>query len=344
MENENLSRLEQYLRAIAESTGTEQLPIPQSRLEEIFLAIATGDDSNCPVPQSRLEAYACACIGAGGGTATPTQEKTITITENGTVEVLPDEGYALGKVTANAQVYDAVDDRVKQLIEGTLTELSDDSMTSLRNFACYHLKSLTTVNFPNATDINSSAFEYCSSLITASFPNVTNIGSNIFTKCTNLTTVDFPKLAKISSGAFSNCSNLTTITFPATTELASAVFTKCSNLTTADFPKLTKFTSDSFSYCEKFTTLILRNAKVCSNLSTSSLRSTPFAENGTGGICLVPSAFITEYQNATNWSTFYAAGTCLFWALEDYTIDGTIEGEIDWDKLNTDREGVFATV
>ena len=37
---------------------------------------------------------------AGGGTATPTQKKNVEITENGTVEVLPDEGYALSKVAA----------------------------------------------------------------------------------------------------------------------------------------------------------------------------------------------------------------------------------------------------
>ena len=32
---------------------------------------------------------------SGGGASTPTQEKTVEITENGTVEVIPDEGYAL---------------------------------------------------------------------------------------------------------------------------------------------------------------------------------------------------------------------------------------------------------
>lgn len=39
-----------------------------------------------------------------GGTPTPTQEKTVDITENGTVEVTPDDGYALSKVTANVSV------------------------------------------------------------------------------------------------------------------------------------------------------------------------------------------------------------------------------------------------
>lgn len=39
-----------------------------------------------------------------GGAGLPTQEKTVEITENGTVEVLPDNGYALSKVTAEVNV------------------------------------------------------------------------------------------------------------------------------------------------------------------------------------------------------------------------------------------------
>jgi hypothetical protein len=42
---------------------------------------------------------------AGSGeTPTPTQEKTVDITENGTHTVTPDDGYALSKVTANVSV------------------------------------------------------------------------------------------------------------------------------------------------------------------------------------------------------------------------------------------------
>lgn len=39
-----------------------------------------------------------------GGTPTPTQEKNVEITTNGTHEVTPDDGYALSKVTANVNV------------------------------------------------------------------------------------------------------------------------------------------------------------------------------------------------------------------------------------------------
>ena len=43
-------------------------------------------------------------ITAEGGKPTPTQEKTVDIVENGTHTVVPDDGFALSKVTANVNV------------------------------------------------------------------------------------------------------------------------------------------------------------------------------------------------------------------------------------------------
>lgn len=54
---------------------------------------------------------------------------------------------------------------------------------------------------------------------------------------------------------------------------------------------------------------------------------TPIA-NGTGYI-YVPSALIEQYKVAENWSTYASQ----FRALEDYTVDGTITGELDETKI-----------
>lgn len=43
---------------------------------------------------------------SGGGSGLPTQEKTKNVTENGTVEVVPDAGYTMSKVTVNVNVPD----------------------------------------------------------------------------------------------------------------------------------------------------------------------------------------------------------------------------------------------
>lgn len=50
--------------------------------------------------------------------------------------------------------------------------------------------------------------------------------------------------------------------------------------------------------------------------------------SGTGYI-YVPRALVDTYKAATNWSTIADQ----FRALEDYTVDGTITGELDESKI-----------
>jgi hypothetical protein len=375
MDNENLSRLEQYLRAISEGTGAEGLPVPQSRMEEICLAIIMGDESLCPVPQSRLEAYACACVGAGGGGETPTQEKTITITESGTVEVIPDEGYALGKVTAMAQVYDAVDDRVKQIIEGTIETISDDAVTKVANYAFYDMH-VTNVNLPAVTEIGKSGFGNTKRIENIYIPNLVKVGSNafdasqisrayfpllkntstsstgtanVFQDCTNLEIVELPQIKAIGYAWFSYCTHLKSVYIPNINIIASFAFSRCSSLEHLDLWNATHIYGNAFSNSTNLKTIILRGSELTTLsaspfANTGAFKATQFDNtytNSNGGIVLCPQSLTAEYPNATNWSVMYAGGKCLFWALEDYTVDGTIEGEIDWDKLNTDRETAF---
>lgn len=47
----------------------------------------------------------------------------------------------------------------------------------------------------------------------------------------------------------------------------------------------------------------------------------------------VPRALISSYQTATNWATLYASYPDMFRAVEDYTEDGTLEGDFDAEKL-----------
>ena len=47
----------------------------------------------------------------------------------------------------------------------------------------------------------------------------------------------------------------------------------------------------------------------------------------------VARALIESYKSATNWATNYANGYVDFKALEDYTIDGMVTGEFDYNKI-----------
>ena len=199
------------------------------------------------------------------------------------------------------------DDVLDTLIDRSITEISSSSATSIGSYAFYSCSSLTTANFPVATSIGTSAFQYCRSLTTANFPVATSIETSAFQNCNSLTTVDFPVATSIGTSAFQNCSSLTT----------------------ANFPVATSIRTSAFQYCRSLKSLLLRNNKVCTLSNTNTFNSTPIS-SGTGYI-YVPSELIEQYKTANNWSTYASR----FRALEDYTVDGTITGELDPAKTGT---------
>ena len=153
------------------------------------------------------------------------------------------------------------DTRFKALVEGTLAEVNDNTITSIRDYA--------------------------------------------FRSCNKLTSVDFPLVTSISNYAFYGCSSLTSV----------------------DFPLVTSIGQSAFYNDSKLTSVIIRTGQVCRLLAANALSNTPIA-SGTGYI-YVPSALIEDYKVATNWSTYAAQ----FRALEEYTADGTVTGELDPTKI-----------
>ena len=118
-----------------------------------------------------------------------------------------------------------------------------------------------------------------------------------------LTSIKLPRVEMIMDEAFSN-----------------------GGLQTADLPMCRFIGNNAFRYT-KLTTLILRSEELCILYSQFSLWDTNI-KNGTGYI-YVPRKLVDIYKVYTNWSTFASQ----FRALEDYTIDGTITGELDATKI-----------
>lgn len=91
------------------------------------------------------------------------------------------------------------DSRYTELIQRTITTVSDADVTSIGLYAFYGCGSLTSVNFPNATQIREGAFAYCISLTSVEFPNVTSIGAAAFFLSANLSTIILHKRATIAA-------------------------------------------------------------------------------------------------------------------------------------------------
>ena len=117
------------------------------------------------------------------------------------------------------------------IVSGTITEYTNDRVTSIRDYAFCLCKSLTSVHFPAATSICNSAFNECINLTSAEFPVATSIDEYAFSGCSSLASADFPAATSIGGFAFGGCSNLTSLILRVTTQVCTLSNTNAFNNT-----------------------------------------------------------------------------------------------------------------
>lgn len=162
--------------------------------------------------------------------------------------------------------------------------------------------------YSNTTSLDKYIFYNCEKLKKAHFPNATYIGGVSLNNCKALVDIYIPKVHHINGRAFENCSSLNYIDMPCVNNL---------------------YGGNNFLNCNLLDVVVLRSSLgFCTLGNISSFQGTPI-ELGTGYV-YVPRDLIESYKTATNWTTYASQ----FRALEDYTVDGTIDGELDWDKVN----------
>ena len=275
-------------------SGEKLTPITR---KEMFLAKAAGQNIKTPEPITREEMFLSNV--SGGGTSGTT------------------------------------DERFKQLVERTITDISDDTVTSVGQYAFYGCSKLTSVNLPLVTSVGQYAFYGCSKLTSVNLPLVTSVGLCAFCGCSELTSVNLSLVTSVGSNAFQRCTQLTSIDLSLVTSVGDYTFQGCSRLTSIDLPLVTSVGDYAFRNCLKLSCVIFRTETICALFNANAFADTPFASGKAGGTFIFPRSLTTEYPNATNWSSVISRNANnRVLALEDYTVDGTITGEIDWDKLN----------
>lgn len=107
--------------------------------------------------------------------------------------------------------------------------------------------------------------------------------------------------------------------------VGSYAFNECESLRKVDFTKLNELTYPIFSGCPNLEAFIIRNSEVCylTMFTPENLfRATKIGDGN--GYIYVPRSLVDAYKNAEGWS-YYADQIV---AIEDYSEDGTINGEI----------------
>lgn len=174
------------------------------------------------------------------------------------------------------------------------------------------------------------SFSQFKAIRSISAPEATTVAS--FNRCSALETVNLPKVASISQSVFSNCPKLKSGTFPACTTVGGSAFNESCYQATGDvifvFPSLKATATDCFRYTsgtsldfgESCATLAVRtiyqgrwrNVILRKKDSVVALESTSSVGVGTYGLnqnstVFVPSALLSDYASATNWSSAKAS-------------------------------------
>ena len=199
------------------------------------------------------------------------QEKSITITENGSTSVTPDIGKTLSKVNITTNVpqsgnvtkglvfseYDTDGYPHKAEFVGTWSSIPKEYCQSIFNKYNFG-KNVTNITIPNS---------------------VTNIRDYAFDGCNSLTSVELPNsVTSIRSFAFNNCVRITDINIPA-------------NVSTID------------NYALKIGSNSNKATITMKGLFPPTIQSDTFTASYLNKI-YVPSASVTQYKNATNWAKF----------------------------------------
>lgn len=167
--------------------------------------------------------------------------------------------------------------------------------------------------------------------------NATNVRRYAF-YYSPIKSISLPLARSCENNGFYNCSDLTSVNLPLLESFGDGAFTGCSLLASIDLPSATSFGRTAFYNCNSLTTLVLRSQTMCTLgvlaftncyhiLGKTNTTYNPSGEKD--GYIYVPRTLVDTYKTATNWSTYATQ----FRALEDYTVDGTITGQLDPNKI-----------
>ena len=146
-------------------------------------------------------------------------------------------------------------------------------------------------------------------------------------------------IQKLGKHALCACKNLITVNMPNVTEIGEYCFWTCEKLITCDLSSIETIEVNTFYNCYRLKAFILRNGIIPTLKHTNAFGNcyhffgtvhNIYNKDGLkDGYFYVPKALIEDYKVETNWATFADQ----FRALEDYTVDGTITGELDESKI-----------
>ena len=203
-------------------------------------------------------------------------------------------------------------------IPSNVTSIGDSAFSG-----CYSLASITIPS--NVTSIGSSAFSNCYSIVSITIPsNVSSISGSAFSGCYSIDSITIPSnVTSIGNSAFSGCYSLSSITIPSNvTSIGNSAFSNCYSLASITIlSNVTSIGNSAFSYCYSLASITIPSNVTsigntaftgCYGMKEYHIKPTTIPTGGTtmfNGIvsdCIiyVPTAKLSDYKSASQWSTY----------------------------------------
>lgn len=188
------------------------------------------------------------------------------------------------------------DDIAASILDGTISEYTNSTVTTIRAHAFYDCIHLQSVSTPNCSQVEAYAFSGCTNLKSANFSLINIVNEGVFLKCTYLSEINMPNVVTVGNYAFNNCtSSLKNVSLAKCSYISTTAFMQCYKLETISFPVCKRIDDGAFSECSKLTDVYLPEcSKIgssafnrCQNLSLISLPKCGEIRNGAFASCIM---------------------------------------------------------
>ena len=220
-----------------------------------------------------------------------------------------------------------------QLIMRTLSgEYENDRIAKMGSYAFSGCTALTGIKCSNVTNVGTNALDGCAGLKKIDLPSAVTAGERAFSGSkSNLTVLNLPELTTIPGYAFFDTFryfwSTIRLDFPKVTTVSPYAFQNIAGMhgpmSIIRFRSKGSFNGFAFVSAGGVLHLVLDSGEMCI------LGDDPTGFSTTVDYIYVPRALVDSYKVATNWSSYASK----FRALEDYTVDGTISGDLDETKI-----------
>ena len=259
----------------------------------------------------------------------------------GAISVLP-TGDNLGDSideTLDKYIYNGDKTSFARQYQGSSIYAKDLTLVPITQYTTYAFayNQSEKISLPNATTGGRYSFYYCTKMKEINLPLTTKLYQNQFRNCTLLETVNIPAVVDMETNVFLDTPALKALYIPNCTNSCFSLNGAAIGATNLEILDLAK-NDNGFSAISRYivgnnsklTHLAIRSTTMVTlgNPVATAMATCPITQGN--GWVYVPRNLISSYQAATNWSTL---GTSQWRALEDYTVDGTITGDLDPSKI-----------